>query len=68
LEKETPNKKRLEGGKRRKKKTSLGVWIKDAGQGRCSHSIPKRSKTWLGRAISLGSSKDFHLDHPNQGR
>ncbi len=56
------------GGEKEGKETNLGVQIKNAKQGRCSHSIPKRSRAWLGHAISSGSSSDFHLDHPNWSR
>jgi hypothetical protein len=31
------------GGKKEVKEKSLGVWIKNAGQGKCSHLIPKKS-------------------------
>jgi hypothetical protein len=44
LEKETPSKKRLEGEKKEGKEISLGVWIRDVGQGKCSHSILKRNR------------------------
>jgi hypothetical protein len=52
------------GGKEGKG-TSLGIWIKDARQGRCSHSILERSRAWLGRGISSRSSSDFHFNNPN---
>jgi len=52
------------GGQKEGKETSSRIKIKNA-RGRCSHSIPKRSRTWLDRAVFLGNSSDFHLDHPN---
>ncbi len=44
MEKETPSKKRLEGGQKEGKEISLGIWIRDVGQGKCSHSIPERNR------------------------
>jgi hypothetical protein len=52
-------------GQKEGKETSLGIWIKDARQGRCSHSILKRIRAWLGHGISSNSSSEFHSDNPN---
>jgi hypothetical protein len=41
----------IAGGQKEGKETSSRVWIKDVGQGKCSHLIPKRSRAWLGHGI-----------------
>jgi hypothetical protein len=68
LEKETPTKKRLEGGQEEGKEKKFRVFTRDAKQGRCSHSILERNKAWRGCGISLRNSSDFQSDHPNQRR
>ncbi len=60
--------KKIKGGQKEGRETSSWVWIRDVGEGRCSHLILKRSRAWVGHAILLGSSNDFHSNHPNQGR
>jgi hypothetical protein len=64
LEKETPSKKKLKGGKRRGKRQiqGFGSNMQDKEH---SHLIPNRNKAWFGRSIFSKSSNDFHSDNPN---
>jgi hypothetical protein len=63
LEKETPTKKRMEGGQEEGKKIDFRVRMQN------KEDVPtesqKEAKLGLGRFVFLKSSSNFHSDHPN---
>jgi hypothetical protein len=62
---EDNNQEKIGRGEKEEKEKNSRVWIRDARQRRCSHSILEKGRTWFGHGISLRSYNDFHLDHPN---